>query len=107
MSERGKAPKISSHVPARVVAVSVSPRHTFQKLNQLVVRLVPGEGVEGDAHAGRASGLMRATLARDAQGRLVRKAGVMSIVLAGGEVRPNDPIVIERRSRPHRALEPV
>jgi MOSC domain-containing protein YiiM len=179
--------------PARVVAVSVAPRHTLHKLNQLTVRLVPGEGVEGDAHAGPTvkhrsrlvktpgapnlrqvhllhaelheelremgysvgpgdmgenittrgidllrlptgtrlrlgesavieltglrnpckqldsigPGLMRATLARDAQGRLVRKAGVMSIVLVGGEVRPHDPIFIERPSGPPRALEPV
>ena len=35
-------------------------------------------------------GLMAATLGRDAQGDLVRKAGVMSIVLTGGEVRPGD-----------------
>ena len=31
-------------------------------------------------------GLMAATLGRDADGKLVRKAGIMSIVLAGGEV---------------------
>ena len=37
-------------------------------------------------------GLMAATLDRDEQGKLVRKAGVMGIVLAGGEVRPGDPI---------------
>src|SRR5256885_14269742 len=33
-------------------------------------------------------GLMAATLGRDAQGNLVRKAGVMAVVLAGGEGRP-------------------
>ena len=37
-------------------------------------------------------GLMAAALGRDAQGGLVRKAGIMAIVLAGGEVRPGDPI---------------
>jgi MOSC domain-containing protein YiiM len=178
---------------ARVIAVSVSPRHTFHKANQLMVRLVPEHGVEGDAHAGptvkhrsrlvktpRAPnlrqvhlihselhdelrelgyivgpgdmgenittrgidllrlptgtrlrlgesavveltglrnpckqlesigpGLMRATLARDAEGRIVRKAGVMSIVRVGGEVRPNDPILIELPAGRPRALEPV
>jgi hypothetical protein len=40
-------------------------------------------------------GLMAACLGRDAQGRLVRKAGIMGIVLAGGEVRPGDAIRIE------------
>ena len=38
-------------------------------------------------------GLMAATLGRDERGNLIRKAGVMSIVLTGGEVRPGDPSV--------------
>lgn len=35
-----------------VVAVSLSPRHTFTKPNALGIRLLEGLGVEGDAHAG-------------------------------------------------------
>jgi len=52
-------------------------------------------------------GLMAAVLGRDDQGRLVRKAGIMGVVLAGGEVRPGDAIRIELLPKPHRALEPV
>ena len=52
-------------------------------------------------------GLMAATLDRDAEGRLVRKAGVMAVVLTGGEVRPGDAISVELPPEPHRALEPV
>lgn len=52
-------------------------------------------------------GLMAATLARDAAGGLVRKAGVMAIVLAGGEVRPGDAIGVELPPPPHRRLAPV
>lgn len=52
-------------------------------------------------------GLMEATLDRDENGGLVRKAGVMGIVLSGGEVRAGDPIRVELPSEPHRALEPV
>lgn len=52
-------------------------------------------------------GLMAATLARSPSGKLIRKAGVMSIVLVGGEVRPGDPIYVDLPARPHRALEPV
>jgi MOSC domain-containing protein YiiM len=52
-------------------------------------------------------GLMKATLARDLQGNLVRKAGIMSIVLTGGEVRPGDAIRVELPPLPHRPLEPV
>jgi len=52
-------------------------------------------------------GLMAATLERDARGELVRKAGIMAIVLASGEVRVGDPIRVERPSPPHRPLTPV
>lgn len=52
-------------------------------------------------------GLMEATLERDERGGLIRKAGVMSVVVAGGEVRPGDPIRVELPPAPHRALEPV
>lgn len=53
------------------------------------------------------AGLMAATLARDEQEQLIRKAGVMGIVLTGGDVRSGDPISIELPPQPHRALEPV
>ncbi|MGE0571435.1 MAG: MOSC domain-containing protein [Dehalococcoidia bacterium] len=56
---------------------------------------------------GIAAGLMAAVLDRDADGNLVRKAGVMAIVLHGGEVRPGDPITIELPPQPHQALQPV
>jgi len=52
-------------------------------------------------------GLMAAVLGRDAAGRLLRKAGVMAVVLTGGEVRAGAAIGVERPGRPHRPLEPV
>jgi MOSC domain-containing protein YiiM len=52
-------------------------------------------------------GLMAATLGRGDDGNVVRKAGVMAIVRAGGEVRPGDAIRIELPPEPHRPLEPV
>jgi MOSC domain-containing protein YiiM len=53
------------------------------------------------------SGLMAAVLGRDEHGALIRKAGVMAIVLTDGEVRPGDPIIVELPPAPHRSLEPV
>jgi MOSC domain-containing protein YiiM len=52
-------------------------------------------------------GLMAATLDRDAEGNLIRKAGIMAVVLAEGEVKPGDAIAVELPPEPHRALEPV
>jgi MOSC domain-containing protein YiiM len=52
-------------------------------------------------------GLMKATLDRDSDGNLIRKAGVMGIVLASGEVSPGDPIEVELPSGPAEPLKPV
>lgn len=179
--------------PASVVAVSSSGRHAFSKDNQTVLRLVPGLGVEGDAHAGETvqhlsrirrdpsqpnlrqvhlisaelhdelaaagfvvgpgdmgenvttrgvdllalptgtvlrlgaaavvevtglrnpclqldrfqDGLLGAVLDRDADGEVIRKAGVMAVVLTAGEVRPGDDVTLELPAEPHRALVPV
>lgn len=49
-------------------------------------------------------GLMAAVLDRDADGNLIRKAGVMGIVLAGGEVGPGDSIRVEMPVEPHQRL---
>lgn len=53
------------------------------------------------------AGLMAATLDRDADGNLIRKAGIMAIVLVDGDVRPGDPIEVELPAEPHQPLEPV
>ena len=52
-------------------------------------------------------GLMAAVLDRDAQGGLVRKAGVMAVVRRGGIVRAHDTISVHLPPTPHKALEPV
>jgi MOSC domain-containing protein YiiM len=53
------------------------------------------------------SGLMNATLDRDAEGNLIRKAGIMAIVLTGGDIKPGDAIAIDLPPEPRRKLEPV
>lgn len=176
-----------------VEAVSISPSHTFHKVNHPVITLLQGLGVEGDAHNGTTvkhrsrvaadpaqpnlrqvhlihrelfeeleakgfrvhpgqmgenittsgipllelprgtklhlgssavvevtglrnpcrqlddfqPGLLNAVLDRDAEGHLIRKAGIMGIVLEGGEVRPSDGIRVELPEPPHQKLERV
>ena len=53
------------------------------------------------------SGLLAAVLERDERGTLIRKAGIMAIVEAGGDVKPGDPIAVEMPPEPHRSLEVV
>jgi MOSC domain-containing protein YiiM len=52
-------------------------------------------------------GLMGATLDRDGEGALVRKAGIMGVVVDGSEVRTGDVIEISLPSEPHEKLERV
>jgi MOSC domain-containing protein YiiM len=52
-------------------------------------------------------GLMAAVLSRDESGNIVRRAGVMGVVLAGGEVRPGDQIRVELPAAPLLPLSPV
>jgi len=52
-------------------------------------------------------GLMQATLDRDDDGEIVRKAGVFAIVRASGDVRHGDAITVQLPPSPHRALGPV
>jgi MOSC domain-containing protein YiiM len=52
-------------------------------------------------------GLMQATLGRDAEGNLIRKAGVMGMVLVSGDVLPNDSIHTEMPGGAQRKLEPI
>jgi MOSC domain-containing protein YiiM len=50
------------------------------------------------------NGLLKAVLDKDEGGNVIRKAGVMGIVLVGGEIRPGDPITIDLPPEPHHQL---
>ncbi|MEU1126420.1 MOSC domain-containing protein [Streptomyces sp. NPDC005899] len=52
-------------------------------------------------------GLLRQVVGRDADGAVVRKAGIMGVVRAGGVVRPGDPVRAALPDGPHRRLERV
>jgi MOSC domain-containing protein YiiM len=53
------------------------------------------------------AGLMAAVLERDAEGNLIRKAGVMGIVINAGDVLPSDAISVTLPALPHLPLQPV
>src|SRR5690242_9737233 len=52
-------------------------------------------------------GLMKAVLDKDEEGNLIRKAGIMGIVLQVGEVYVDDIIRAELPPEPHEPLKPV
>ncbi|MET9175928.1 MULTISPECIES: MOSC domain-containing protein [Streptomyces] len=52
-------------------------------------------------------GLLKQVVGRDELGNVVRRAGIMSVVKAGGVVRPGDPVKVELPEGPHRPLDRV
>jgi MOSC domain-containing protein YiiM len=53
------------------------------------------------------TGLLAAVLGRGPNGELIRKTGVMGVVIAGGVVRAGDAVAVELPVGEHRALERV
>jgi len=52
-------------------------------------------------------GLMAAVTDRDTTGRLVGKAGIMAIVVEGGDVSPDDAIEVQWPAEPFRPLQAI
>ena len=52
-------------------------------------------------------GLLKAVLSRDETGGLIRRAGVMGIVLHGGQVWAGDPVEVRLPEPPHEPLDRV
>jgi MOSC domain-containing protein YiiM len=98
---------IGENVTTRGIALLALPTGTVLRLGADAVIEVTGlrnPCVQLDRYQ---DGLMRALLDRDADGGLVRLAGVMAIVTAGGIVRPGDPIAVTLPPAPHVPLQPV
>lgn len=53
------------------------------------------------------AGLMKAVLDTNDQGEIIRKAGIMGVVRAGGDITTGDTIFVELPEQPHLALEKV
>jgi MOSC domain-containing protein YiiM len=54
-----------------------------------------------------AKGLLKEVVGTGPDGEVIRKAGIMSVVRAGGVVRPGDEIRVELPPEPHKPLEKV
>ncbi|WP_436371492.1 MOSC domain-containing protein [Cytobacillus sp. BC1816] len=52
-------------------------------------------------------GLLKAVIDQDRDGNLIRKAGIMGVVLESGEVKPDDEIRVQLPPKPHRKLKRV
>jgi MOSC domain-containing protein YiiM len=99
--------EMGENITTRGIDLLGLPRGTRLRLGDAAVIEVTGLRNPCRQLDGLRPGLMAATLARDAQGNLIRKAGVMAVVIAGGDVRVGDRIAVEPPAPPHSALKPV
>lgn len=83
------------------------PRGTILKFGAEAI--VEVTGLRNPCHQlnGLQEGLLKAVLDKDEDGNLIRKAGIMGIVLNGGKVKEGDDIIVEFPPQPHVRLEKV
>lgn len=98
---------MGENVTTRGIEVLDLPTGTRLRLGSDAVVEVTGLRNPCSQLDGFQPGLMAAVLGRDEHGMLVRKAGVMAIVVAGGIVRPGDPVAVEMPSSERHPLRPV
>lgn len=98
---------IGENVTTRGLDLLALPEGTHLRLGEAAIVEVAGLRNPCPQLDDFAPGLMRACLGRDADGRPVRKAGVMGVVRAGGEVAAGDRIEAIPPAGARRALRPV
>jgi MOSC domain-containing protein YiiM len=101
------AGQMGENVTTRGIDLLSLPTGTRLRLGNEAVVEVTGLRNPCRQLEGIQDGLMGRLLGRDEDGNLVRLAGVMSVVLEGGAVRPGDPLRVELPAPPHRPLEKV
>ncbi|WP_439659938.1 MOSC domain-containing protein [Lentzea sp. HUAS TT2] len=99
--------QIGENVTTRGIDLLALPTGTLLHLGSEAVVEVTGlrnPCVQIDAFS---KGLLKEVVGKGPDGELVRRAGIMSVVLVGGVVRPGDEIRVELPAEPHRPLEKV
>lgn len=108
MDEVGIAPgEMGENVATRGIDLLGLPTGTLLHLGESAVVEVTGLRNPCGQIENFRPGLLKAMLDRDADGNLVRKAGVMAVVRVGGEVKPGDTIRVQRPDGEPRPLECV
>ncbi len=101
------AGSMGENVTTRGVDLLALPRGTRLRLGGSALLEVTGLRNPCSQLNDHEAGLMKAVLDTDSEGRLVRKAGIMAVVLASGTVEPGDQVAVELPDPPHLPLEPV
>jgi MOSC domain-containing protein YiiM len=98
---------LGENITTRGVELLGLPTGTWLHLGDTAIVEVTGLRNPCEQLNGFQEGLMNACVYKDINGNIVRKAGIMSIVLVGGEIRVSDSIRVELPSDPHHPLQVV
>jgi hypothetical protein len=99
--------QLGENLTTRGIDLLALPRHAELRIGADVVLRITGLRNPCPQIENFEAGLLKAVVDRDADGEVVRKAGVMSVVLAGGVVRPGDAITVHLPEPPYLKLERV
>lgn len=98
------AGQIGENITTRGIDLISLPKGTRLHLGEEAILEVTGLRNPCEQLDNFQKGLLKACVTKDEHGNIIRKAGIMSIVLVGGEVFPNDRIRIEVPPEPHQSL---
>ena len=102
-----KAGQMGENITTRGIDLLGLPKGTKMFLGETALLEITGLRNPCLQLEGLQTGLMEAVLDHDENGNLIRKAGIMGIVLATGEIRAGDEIRVELPPEPHERLERV
>ncbi|OIJ84848.1 MOSC domain-containing protein [Streptomyces colonosanans] len=101
------AGQLGENVTTRGIDLLGLPRGTLLHLGNEAIVEVTGLRNPCAQIDGFRKGLLKQVVGQDESGKARFKAGIMSIVVTGGVVRPGDPVGIELPDGPHLPLEIV
>lgn len=98
---------IGENVTTSGVDLLSLPRGTILKIGETVKLEITGLRNPCSQLDEFKEGLMKAVLERGTDGSIIRKSGVMAIVLEGGKIIPGDQILVDLPPMPHEKLTVV
>ncbi|WP_298457253.1 MOSC domain-containing protein [uncultured Cellulomonas sp.] len=99
--------RMGENITTRGIALLCLPTGTVLRLGADAAVVLTGLRNPCVQIDGLAPGLMREMVTRLPDGQVVRRSGVMAVVLRGGTVRAGDPVAIDLPEGPHIPLQPV
>lgn len=99
--------QIGENITTREIELLDLPKNTILNIGNTSKVLITGLRNPCKQLDSIQDGLMTAVLDKDEDGNLILRAGIMGVVLEGGEVKLGDEISIELPSKPHIKLERV